>query len=177
MTRACAAALLILTAACGHNIGDSCTVSTDCAQDGSRVCDIFSPGGYCTIQGCDFGTCPSDSICARFYPALENAVDCNSGPMACAEDEVCTIGQKCAPTSIETRFCMKTCDSDGDCRDDYECRDMALMIKHGGEPVPDPVTGKMPTTKFCASRRTCAGNEDCAADEVCDIGQHVCRPR
>ncbi len=33
---------------------------------------------------------------------------------------------------------MRTCDSNDDCRDRYECRTEALMVSHGGEPVPKP---------------------------------------
>ena len=33
---------------------------------------------------------------------------------------------------------MKTCGDAGDCREQYECRDLALMMEHGGEPVLPP---------------------------------------
>jgi hypothetical protein len=180
MNRVFVVALLVLTAACGHHIGDACSISTDCAQDGSRQCDIYSPGGYCTIQGCDYGTCPDEAVCVRFFPALENATDCSTrGALDCAEDEVCTVNNKCAPHEIESRFCMLKCGSDGDCRDGYECRNLALMQKHGGEPVPDPnaTTPTVPNEPFCASRRRCGTSDDCAMDEVCDIGHHDCVPR
>ena len=48
------------------------------------------------------------------------------------------------------------CDSGGDCREDdgYECRDLALMMQHGGEPVPAPTTALDPNhlQKFCAAK-------------------------
>ena len=63
--------------------------------------------------------------------------DTPGGPDECTVDEICTIGDTCAPRPAEVRFCMRRCSSAGDCRDDYECRDKELMIAHGGEPVPD----------------------------------------
>jgi hypothetical protein len=47
---------------------------------------------------------------------------------------------------------MKICQSSGDCRDGYECRDLDLMKEHGGEPVLEP--GKIvdeSSPKFCAA--------------------------
>jgi hypothetical protein len=178
MTRLLAVLALVACAACGHKIGDSCTLSTDCSQDGTRVCDTFSPrGGYCTIQGCDYGTCPSEAVCVRFYPALEKGNTCNI-PADCEPDEVCTIGGDCAPRSIEERFCMLSCSSDGDCRDGYECRTKPVMIAHGGEPVPDPNSNDLtvPNLPFCAPRRVCTLAGDCAATERCDLDLHVCLP-
>jgi len=169
--------LALVTAACGHKIGDSCSVASDCSQDGTRVCDTFSPGGYCTVQNCDYGTCPEDSACIRFLPALENAPTC-SAQADCAIDELCTIGGQCAPTSIEQRFCMATCGDNGDCRDAYECRNRDLMMRHGGEPVPDPTSASatVPSTKFCGPRRTCTQHTDCDSGEECSFETKVCVP-
>src|SRR4051812_14315227 len=105
--------LAAISAACGHKVGDACTVSADCAPSDTsiRVCDqANSPGGYCTVVGCDYNTCPSESICARFYPGLDvdEAKPC-ARPIDCATDEVCTVGGRCAPRSIEIRFCMLAC--------------------------------------------------------------------
>jgi hypothetical protein len=189
--------LLVAAAACGHKIGDSCALSSDCSQDGSRVCDTFSVGGYCTIRGCDYNTCPSEAVCVSFYPgvvATRCAGDgtCGTGQtcspdhlctscsqqMDCAADQFCTIGGQCAPSSIEQRFCMLSCSSDGDCRDGYECRTQALMKIHGGEPVQDPTapTAMVPDRPFCAPRRPCATISDCdtANGETCDPGLKVC---
>jgi hypothetical protein len=170
--------LALVVAACGHKIGDSCTVSTDCASDGTRVCDTLSPGGACTIAGCDFGTCPEDSICVRFFAGLEDGKECTT-QAECAIDEVCTLGggkRQCAKRSLEQRFCMPTCGGDGDCRDAYECRDEQLMKDHGGEPVPDPVTNEFPDDKFCASRRSCSVQADCPDNLRCDRDTGVCQP-
>jgi hypothetical protein len=177
--------LLLAGAGCGHKIGDECSVSSDCASDGTRVCDIFSPGGSCTIEGCDFKTCPEDSVCVRFFPSVHGGKPC-AGPAECAADEVCTVGNydpnmpmtmQCAPRSLEQRFCMATCSGDGDCREAYECRDEAKMRRHGGEPVPDPETGTANTTNFCASRRPCIVTTDCEGNDVCDIQSRICMPR
>lgn len=172
-------AILLAVVGCGHKIGDSCTVSSDCAQDGTRVCDTFSPGGSCTIAGCDFGTCPEEAVCVRFFPALDNARACAAQEPKCDPDEICTIDKKCAPRSIELRFCMLSCSSESDCRSGYECRDADLMRRHGGEPVPNPAaaTSELPNTPFCASRRPCANQSECDVDEICDINTRICLPK
>ncbi len=152
-----AVSLLFLAVACGDQIGDSCSLSTDCSSTGDRICDTNSPGGYCTIIGCDVGTCPDEAVCVRFFPVTSSNRPCDpatedQGANACTADEVCTFSGTCAPRNSEVRFCMKTCGGDGDCRDDYECRTTELMKEHGGEPVPESgeATGSK-TTRFCAT--------------------------
>jgi hypothetical protein len=152
--RATFALLLLLgTAACGDEIGDECSLSTDCATDGSRICDTSSPGGYCTILGCDFDTCPDEAVCVRFFSIGETNRTCEprgSGD-ECTADEVCTLSGFCAPRTAEVHFCMKTCSSRGDCRDGYECRDEQLMQENGGEPVPPPGEAvSLDPQPFCA---------------------------
>ena len=66
-------ALAATTAACGSKIGDSCTAAADCATEGGRQCDTASPGGYCTIAGCDLGTCPEEATCVQFASKLLSA--------------------------------------------------------------------------------------------------------
>ncbi len=92
-----AAVALPFAAGCSPSIGDSCGVSTDCDINGTRICDLAQPGGYCTIQGCDVGTCPDgEASCIQFRA-----------------DE---------PRLAES-FCMASCESDSGCRTDegYRC--------------------------------------------------------
>jgi hypothetical protein len=144
---------------CGKEIGDECFTSADCSPNGDRQCDTVSKDGYCTVQGCDVDTCPEEAVCVRFFtgsfankpcdPATEDALD--AGTDACSLDELCSLSGSCVPRSAEVRFCMRTCGSDGDCRDGYECRDLADMQEHGGEPVlgsPPDDEGGLP--RFCA---------------------------
>lgn len=137
-------------AGCGKEIGDSCIVSSDCSDDGSRQCDSSSRGGYCTIQGCDYATCPSEAACIRFFTGNFSNKQCTDATQ-CSLDELCSLRGFCVPRSSEIRYCMKTCGSDGDCRGGYECRDLSIMKMHGGEPVlapGTPIDDKSP--KFCA---------------------------
>jgi hypothetical protein len=57
-------------AACTPSIGDSCQLSTDCASDGTRICDTSEPGGYCTVLNCtgnNLGaSCPDNAVCILF---------------------------------------------------------------------------------------------------------------
>jgi len=152
-------ALAVGLAGCGKEIGDSCLLSTDCGSDGNLVCDQASLDGYCTIPGCDFGTCPSEAVCVRFFTASFANVPCDPATEdlgtagstdACGLDEVCTLAGQCVPSASEVRFCMKTCGDSGDCRSGYECRDQALMVAHGGEPVPPPGQRLTSFDRFCA---------------------------
>jgi hypothetical protein len=150
--------IALLAAGCGHEIGDACIVGTDCATDGTRQCDSTSKQGYCTILGCDFDTCPGEAECIRFFTGEFTNKTCdpateNTSTNTCSLDELCTLEGLCAPRASEVRYCMRKCDSDGDCRDGYECRDLAKMISDGGEPVLAPgFLVDDSTPKFCAAR-------------------------
>ena len=166
-------ALVALAAeGCGKEIGDSCVIATDCSPNGDRICDTLSKDGYCTVQGCDYSTCPSEAACVRFFtgsfsnktcdPAMPPDACSTSPTNCCSLDEICAVSGQCVPHASEVRYCMRKCNSDGDCRDGYECRDIAKMIADGGEPVPSPgqlIDGSGSTTqvvgrvqKFCAMR-------------------------
>ena len=162
--------------ACGKEIGDSCILASDCSPNGDRVCLCsFCRGavltnadeGYCTISGCDYSTCPEESACVRFFSGdFDNRVcnpevapaDCTPDPMGatvcCSLDELCAINGHCVPRASEVRYCMKTCSSDGDCRDGFECRDAAKMKEHGGQAVLAPGTefDESKLTRFCAAK-------------------------
>lgn len=146
----------VLLGACGKEIGDACNLSSDCSPNGDRLCDPApsSPGGYCTIQGCDFSTCPDEAVCVRFFTGSFSSPDgsvCNA--TSCSLDELCALSGRCVPRSSEVRYCMLRCESDGDCRDGYECRDLSKMISHGGEPVLSPGTPiDAGAPRFCAVR-------------------------
>jgi hypothetical protein len=182
-----ALALVALTtaAACGHGIGDECVTSVDCSPSGDRMCDLSQPGGYCTVDGCDAKSCPSDSVCIRYFPeayltqecqvscedigvALMSSPDCPMVPEGpngvppkvpagrqdhCQPDEACLpLGAGapkmglCARRSFERRSCARSCGSDSDCRDGYECRPAGT---HGTLPLLSSATA---TAKFCAPR-------------------------
>ncbi len=64
-------------AACKRQIGDDCKTASDCDPSGSRACDLSQPGGYCTIQGCNETTCPSEATCIRYFPAQFLTKPCN----------------------------------------------------------------------------------------------------
>jgi hypothetical protein len=170
-----ALAVLSLAAACGSKIGDSCSVASDCAADGTRLCDQTSPGGYCTIPGCDVDTCPEDSECVQFYSVINLSKTCAS-EAECTIDEVCTVGGLCAPRSSEVRFCMATCGGHGDCRTGYECRDLTRMGMHGGQPVPKDGQSAEDLSPFCAASLPCTTDAQCDLGDTCDTSERRCRP-
>lgn len=140
---------LVITG-CGKEIGDSCIISSDCDPNGQRYCDSSSKEGYCTIQGCDYDTCPEEAACIRFFTGNFENRPC-ADVSECTLDELCSLEGHCVPRSSEVRWCMRKCDGNSDCRDGYECRNLDLMIEHGGEPVLAPgmpIDSKAP--KFCA---------------------------
>jgi hypothetical protein len=152
----CAALAALAAAGCGKAIGDACVIDSDCDPNGGRTCDTTMREGYCTILGCDFDTCPSEAACVRFFSGgFDNRVcdpsDATHGADGCDLDELCQLDGHCAARSSEIRYCMFICQSDGDCRDGYECRTLELMIAHGGEPVLQPGDFVDDTSpKFCA---------------------------
>jgi hypothetical protein len=105
---------------CAPQIGKHCGNSLDCSAQGSRICDRTQPGGYCTIMGCEQGTCPSESVCVKFRPQQER---------------------------LAVTYCMATCEVGGDCRDDegYRCR----TAKDFGNRMDAETLGD-PNQKFCA---------------------------
>lgn len=150
-------AFATLAAGCGKEIGDSCSFDTDCNQNGTRTCvdATAGHGGYCTVIGCDYSTCPDEAACVRFFTGGFTNMPCdpnNEGDPACSDDELCSIEGHCVSRSSEVRYCMKTCDSNGDCRDGYECRDFDLAKQHGGQAVlaPGSTLSEKTAPKFCA---------------------------
>ena len=148
----------LLAAACSKKIGDDCQTNIDCAQDGTRICDLSQPGGYCTEDGCDDSSCPSESICVRFFDQKFPTGTCSSPPGTigeCQANELCVVcGPNdsepehacCVPSTSERRYCAVKCGSNGDCRGGYVCRtsdtngSLALLA--------DPTVST--TAKFCA---------------------------
>ena len=144
-------ALVVAAIGCGKEIGDSCVVSSHCSPNGDRQCDVSQKEGYCTIEGCDFATCPEEAACIRFFTGSFENRPCASHA-DCSLDELCSLTEHCVPRNSEERFCMKTCDSNDDCRDGYECRTIELMKAHGGEPVlENNAKPDASSPKFCAT--------------------------
>lgn len=151
-----AAIIAGLLCACGSEIGDHCQTSADCSADGDRVCDRQLPGGYCTIEGCDRGSCPDEATCVRFFPVSSLTTPCSphktcppcidaedaacaSDEGCCASDEECLSDGFCAPKSAERRFCMRECGRDYHCRTDdgYVCRQTGMAGAELAQPPGD----------------------------------------
>lgn len=124
------AAVLALAAGCAPAIGDRCTTATNCSITGDRVCDTASPGGVCTVFGCEDGTCPAEATCVR-WRQMESRLSFTS--------------------------CMRRCESDSGCRVDegYACvaaTDERLVDTSTGEPLAEIVdTGESDPSSFCVA--------------------------
>lgn len=111
---------LLLTVACAPQIGKHCGNSLDCSAQGSRICDRTQPAGYCTIMGCEEGTCPSEAVCVKFRPKEER---------------------------LAVTYCMAKCDERSDCRDSegYHC----TSTKDFGQGSDAEILGDS-SQRFCA---------------------------
>lgn len=94
--------------ACTPNIGDKCSMSTDCSQLGDRLCDTSQPNGYCTVFNCEPDECPN-AICVAFDPSL---------------DPVCGSDNGGRWPRFQRSYCMSPCSQNSDCRGAYECIDL-----------------------------------------------------
>jgi hypothetical protein len=126
---------VVLLSACGSEIGDECVINVDCSPDGDRLCDSNMPGGYCTIAGCDEGTCPEEAVCIRFFPVSSLWRTCEAG---CTVDDVCLSDGFCAPRRQETRYCMRACARDYQCRGGYVCRETGMAGAELAQSPDDP---------------------------------------
>ncbi|MBN2724140.1 MAG: hypothetical protein JXR95_08735 [Deltaproteobacteria bacterium] len=148
----------LLFAGCDPEIGDSCSQNIDCSTTGDLICDTASPNGYCTIANCTESSCPEGSRCIAFYPVQSLIYECNpqtedsisslTPTDDCLAGEVCLSSGYCASTDYETRFCMKKCSSQDDCRGGYECRETNT---YGSQKVPgeNENYATVSTVKFC----------------------------
>jgi hypothetical protein len=105
-----------LLLACTPNVGDKCSLSTDCSQLGDRLCDTTQPNGYCTIFNCEPDQCPS-SICVAFDPSVDPACGSDNGGRW---------------PRFERSYCLAPCNQDSDCRGDYQCVDLDPNYRPAG---------------------------------------------
>lgn len=89
-----ALAASFFAAGCAPTIGDGCGSATNCSVNGDRQCDLFQPGGACTVFDCQADSCPDNAVCVRFNP-----------------DE----------PRLAVVACMRRCESDSNCRGGYHC--------------------------------------------------------
>ncbi len=94
---------------CTPSIGASCALSTDCATDGTRICDTAEPGGYCTVLNCtgnNLGaTCPDNAFCVLFDPNVPG----------------CPYSGRTPASRVGQSECRNSCNTNSDCRGGYLC--------------------------------------------------------
>lgn len=154
----------LLGAGCGHNIGDGCSINTDCSANNDRTCDLSQPGGYCTIEGCDQSSCPSDSACVRFFPEkflnqpCAPACDLSGHPVIASDASMqprCPdkLPAACPPgVSASSNQCVD-CTTAPVCAADQLCLPSGLCVARADE------------QRLCM--RTCSSNSDCRSGYEC----------
>jgi hypothetical protein len=91
---------------------------------GDRLCDIASPGGYCTVANCDQDSCPDDAVCVEYFYD---------------------------PPRLSQTWCMATCESNDDCRGGrYDCTRASAIVDEGGEELARVLDKAGDSSKFCA---------------------------
>lgn len=146
--------LAAIVSGCQPKIGDSCVLDQDCTAETARLCDTTQPYGYCTMVDCDPTTCPEEeAICVSFNNVRSTVGACNT-PVV--------------PSPYRRNFCMKFCEDDSDCRDDYQCIEVndgnifgAAVIQEepeNGDPVPN---------KICIHAEAHPAIDSDHPDEVC----------
>jgi hypothetical protein len=176
----------------GHP-GAPCSTDEDCLFDGRCwvLADGFR-GGYCTIEGCQAGTCPEGSACFEFADQVKRCVDTCTDNVECrlGEGYVCDVDSTCWPDP-------GTVEPGGPCNDYDDCMGgtNALCIGQAGfldgyciimdcSPIcPDgsecrPIfaeesTGCVPTCGSdldCRAGYVCNDEPDSAWDKVCMPG-------
>jgi hypothetical protein len=148
-------ALLALASAlaCQPRIGDDCLVDLDCSQIGDRICDSTQPGGYCTQFNCGPTSCPEDeSICVAFGNTPSAAYGCGN------------LGRG---SPYVRNFCMQRCEKAADCRDGYECLDVALENPWGATVIEQ----EPELTTVCVLPSTAASVDPRALE---DLDENVC---
>ena len=139
--------------ACAPKIGDDCSLSTDCSKNADRLCDTTMPGGYCTIYNCSAGSCPDEAVCVAFRSSESTAPACYD-----PQDS----------SRLRRTFCMRKCDSRGDCRAQYDCIDMGAEDNPWGAQVIEngSVDGQVCAVPFSGlpvgddvSTQVCVGTE------------------
>jgi len=127
-------------------IGDSCLLSSDCAPDSNLICDQASLGRLLHHPGCDYGTCPGDAVCIRFFTAAFENLPCDPatedlGPSRRRQrlrlDEFCALAGQCVRIVLRGSLLHEELRQLG--RLPRRLRvppTRPLMVSHGGEPVP-----------------------------------------
>ncbi len=154
--------LLALLVACTPQVGNKCTLSTDCSQLGDRLCDTTQPGGYCTVFNCEPDQCPS-SVCVAFGQVLDPA--CGA-----------TVGGRWP--RFQRSFCLAACNGDGDCRDQYQCVDLSSpqnQIARSAEVVDEGAADGGLGYKVCMATTCGDGIQDGTETDV-DCGGNACNP-
>src|SRR5579871_802535 len=178
MTARASIALLLFVGGCSHKVGDPCQTNVDCSPLGDRFCDIASPNGYCTIEGCDVSrdfngqpllnsdgtpqtSCPSEAVCIRFFT-----------PIAAKPCALATADHDCAVSEL----CLCDC---GDPNDPTHCLTPSLVADANGNMTESCICSGAPSpiVAHCApessERRSC--QLACSSDSDCRTPLYACR--
>lgn len=119
------------------DIGAPCTADGDCTGAGAKCITEAQgwPNGYCAIDGCQSGSCPSGSDCFEMTSGKTYCLK------TCGDSSECASAYACHPTA---GACVPGCTGDGDCESTEVCNPKTLNC----EPKPC-------TTGSCAAGLVC----------------------
>ncbi|MCO4762142.1 MAG: hypothetical protein KC502_11595 [Myxococcales bacterium] len=90
--------LAVCSSACSPTVGDACETSAACGS--GLICDLATPGGYCTRTPCRAGECPGESICVDF------GTEASWCMRRCDDGQGCRDGLACVNGGTDSGVCL-----------------------------------------------------------------------
>lgn len=152
---------------CQPRVGDKCKRAVDCGLNVIRQCDVSNAPrdpkneGECIVENCSYGVCPKEAVCVKVYASEFLSISCDPElediPMSgvetrddCLPNEVCLPEGLCADEIRARTSCRFECNSDKQCRDNYECVSTGVGGLYVAPDPADPITQN--TAKICVPR-------------------------
>ncbi len=91
-------AVAAMLTGCEPQIGDACSDASDCPS--GAICDRTVDQGFCTIEDCSPGDCPSEAVCIEY--ARHEAFCMRS----CSDDDDCRRDHLCIDDEHDQSYCF-----------------------------------------------------------------------
>ena len=176
----------------GSNPGGACLRNEDCV--GGGICwtaEKGFPGGYCTLEGCQKGSCPAGSDCFKFQDKVSRCIPVCQKSSDCRKQEgyVCDSESTCWPDA-GTSLPGGECQAAEDCRGGAEAGCIRQEGFVGGYCLVGSCADDCPQGSLCkavfedggkACIPSCEMDSDCRPGYVCNLEagsafDHACVP-